>query len=412
MVYDAPFVSRHLSERPSIGGSWRERPEDFRVEERPLYEPDGEGQHLYVEATKVSLPTSALVRRLQAALDLKHHHVGTAGRKDSFAVTTQRISLNHATASRVEEVSIDDVEMTVLGRHRNKLQPGHLAGNQFEVRFRPDNPERALPLLNENVQRLRARGVPNFFGPQRFGRRKDTSMLGRLMVHDRLPEFFDQYLGKPGPTDSDRIRAARRAYDKGNLNQARQRWPKHEQNRRKALAILRDRGRETVGPAMGAIAKSRRTLFVNAFQSELFNRLLSERIGDFARLRTGDIARREDSGGMFVVEDLPREARRNQRFDISPTGILPGYDPWPAEEDPGRRERNLMRRHGAEPEDFSPVKYLRCEGSRRPLRVPLKTPRISRDRDRHGPLLRLEFELPPGSYASVVMHELTGQLSG
>lgn len=403
-----PYQQRYLSDLPKHSVGLRKRPEDFRVEEVPLYEPKGDGQHLYVEATKQGIPTSALIRRLQNELEMDYQEIGTAGRKDADAVTTQRVSLNLIQAEQVEKITLEDVDLNVLGRHRNKLQPGHLAGNRFRIRARHDQPDQLAGPVREALQRLASRGVPNYYGPQRFGRRGDTSKLGRAMVEDRLDDFFDHYLGRPDPNDPDRIRAARRAYEKGNLRQARERWPKDEQDRRQCLAVFLDRGPGTHGPAMGRISKSARNLFANAFQSELFNRLLTERLPRYMRLEPGDIAQRHDSGGQFVVEDLPREADRNRRFDISPTGLVPGTDSWFAEGDPGARERSLCQRYGATPDDFAPVSYLRTSGTRRRYRAELKEIKLETGKDDYGSYLEVGFQLPPGSYASVLLYEVFG----
>ena len=85
-----PFLTGNL---PGIGGEIRTVPEDFQVDERPLYLPCGEGEHLYVTITKRGLSTPDLVRRLSSTLCVKAQAIGVAGLKDARAVTTQMVSL-------------------------------------------------------------------------------------------------------------------------------------------------------------------------------------------------------------------------------------------------------------------------------------------------------------------------------
>ncbi|NGZ59430.1 MAG: pseudouridine synthase, partial [Nitrospira sp. LK265] len=94
---------------PGIGGQIRTVPEDFRVEERPLYLPCGEGEHLYVTITKRGLSTPDLVRRLSSSLGIKAQAVGVAGLKDSRAVTTQMVSLQGIQPEQLSRLSIDDM---------------------------------------------------------------------------------------------------------------------------------------------------------------------------------------------------------------------------------------------------------------------------------------------------------------
>lgn len=127
-----PYLTAAL---PGIGGRIRSEPEDFRVEERPLYLPCGQGEHLYVRVTKRLLSTPDLVRRISSTVGVKMQGIGTAGLKDAKAVTTQMLSLHAATEERVARLKVDDhiVAVEVLGRHRNRLRPGHHAGNRFQL---------------------------------------------------------------------------------------------------------------------------------------------------------------------------------------------------------------------------------------------------------------------------------------
>src|SRR6476646_11492170 len=107
-----------------IGGVIRAQPEDFRVDERPLYLPCGAGEHLYLRVTKRLLSTPDLVRRISSTLGVKVQGIGTAGLKDARAVTTQLVSLHGVPEERVSRLKLDEqiLAIEVLGRHRNRLR--------------------------------------------------------------------------------------------------------------------------------------------------------------------------------------------------------------------------------------------------------------------------------------------------
>src|SRR6476646_10490139 len=90
-----------------IGGVIRAQPEDFRVDERPLYLPCGQGEHLYLRVTKRGLSTPDLVRRISSTLGVKVQGIGTAGLKDARAVTTQLVSLNGVPDERVSRLKLE-----------------------------------------------------------------------------------------------------------------------------------------------------------------------------------------------------------------------------------------------------------------------------------------------------------------
>ena len=132
-----PYVSEGL---PGIGGVIKTEPADFEVVEIPLYEPSGEGPHIYVTIRREGQTTRTLQRTLADAFGVQPRDVGYAGLKDKAARCTQTFSLPLATENpdAVAAQLGEGLGMEVLGvrRHRNKLKPGHLLGNRFRVRVR------------------------------------------------------------------------------------------------------------------------------------------------------------------------------------------------------------------------------------------------------------------------------------
>jgi tRNA pseudouridine13 synthase len=145
----------------------RQEVTDFCVVEEPAYPPSGSGEHVMVKVEKRGISTLEMVRRMAARFNVDSREMGFAGRKDVHAVATQFITMPR----RKARVEVGPVEqgITVLDAtlHKNKLQLGHLRGNRFEITLR--NPvATALETLKARLPQV-ALGVPNYFGPQRFG---------------------------------------------------------------------------------------------------------------------------------------------------------------------------------------------------------------------------------------------------
>ncbi|MBU6435727.1 MAG: tRNA pseudouridine(13) synthase TruD, partial [Nitrospirae bacterium] len=234
-----PFLTAAF---PGIGGQMRAIPEDFQVEERPLYLPCGEGEHLYVKIRKRLLSTPDLVLRLASVLGVKAQAIGVAGLKDARAVTTQMVSLLGVMPERLDRLKLDEqvLSVEVLGRHRNRLRPGHHAGNHFRLVIRDvaTHARETVPLVTDMLVR---RGVPNYFGPQRQGRSGQNYRTGAELLVD----------------------SARR-------------------NR---------------------LSRSKRMWYLNAYQSYFFNDILARRLDRLDRILVGDWAMKMENGACFLVED-------------------------------------------------------------------------------------------------------------
>ncbi len=161
---------------PPIGGYIEGPPEDFQVEELPAYPPSGEGEHFFVHVRKRQLTTGQLLDRMARAAGRRPRELGSAGRKDRHAITSQWISM------RCEPVDPEDdrIELLEVARHRHKLRMGHLKGNRFTIRLRGLHPEAEarLPALQAAI----AEGVPNYFGEQRYGRDGHTLVQAKGLL--------------------------------------------------------------------------------------------------------------------------------------------------------------------------------------------------------------------------------------
>lgn len=331
---------RLTQDLPGTGGRIRQRLEDFRVEEIPSYLPSGQGGHLFARVEKRGLTTDEVVRRLARALGLPGAAIGFAGRKDKSGVTVQWFSIPEVERDRVLAIEDEGFRVLEASPHRNKLKVGHLKGNRFRIVVRDVVPD-ALARARAIAARISRDGLPNSFGSQRFG-------AGGHNVEQALSWIT-----------GDGVR------------------PK---NKRKAR------------------------LLVSSLQAELFNRVVAHRLdrGLLTRALAGDVMKRGDSGGMFVVTDPAGETERVARGEISPTGPIYGARMWWPEGEARDLEEGILAGAGLTRDDLDRFKKD-GKGTRRPLRVFPGDLELKMD----GDALVASFFLESGAYATTLMDEIT-----
>lgn len=398
---ELPFLTADV---PGLGGHIKARPEDFAVDEVPLYPPSGEGTHVYFRIEKVNLPTMQAVHQIARALGVAAREIGYAGLKDANAVTTQTLSLEHIDPARVTTLDLRGIRVREVARHGNKLKLGHLAGNRFTIKVRDCDPERR-PEVESAMGMLASRGVPNYFGPQRFGTRGDTWMVGLAVLHDDYEAALAQILGRPGPLDHGEILKARQLYDQGDYQAAADAWPYHFANERRVCrALIQNKGKAR--KAFRAVDLNLQRLYLSAFQSHLFNQAVARRINHLDTLWLGDLAWRHPQGAVFEVQDVDREQPRCAAFEISPTGPLFGHRMRPPTGPQADLEATLLAEAQVSPEQWGAVRQRVASGARRPLRFQPQDWSVDAGSDEHGPYVRLQFQLEAGCYATTLLREI------
>ena len=279
-----PFLTPDL---PGVGGRIKVEPFDFEVEEIPAYDPVGTGDHLFLWIEKTDLGAEFFVRQVARRLGIPNGEVGTAGLKDRRAVTRQWVSVPISAEPALSQLEGDGIKVLSVSRHTNKLRPGHLRGNRFHVLIRDANDTDIEPILNG----LRTDGLPNFYGPQRFGRDGETATLG--------------------------------------------------------MSLLRGEGKKVRSPFL-------RKLALSAAQSQLFNVYLARRLAD-GLLRTvlaGDVMAKWPAGGMFTAEDVTAEQTRFDRREIVTAGPMFGRKTFPAKGPAADREAVVLEGAGLSKASF------------------------------------------------------------
>lgn len=246
---------------PTSSGQLRSEPADFVVEEQLGFEPDGAGEHCWLWVEKTGVTTLEAARRLARFAGIRDNDISWSGLKDRHAVTRQWFSL-HLLGRRVEWSAWDDNQVRVerVTRHSRKLRTGTHRGNRFALRLRQLTGD--LDELQARLGRIADHGVPNYFGPQRFGR------------------------------DGGNIAAAREWLAAG-----RPRRPRHLQG-----------------------------LWLSSLRSLLFNEALAARVaaGNWSRAVAGDLFILRGTSSVFTAEPDVELLARLASGDVSPSGPLPG----------------------------------------------------------------------------------------
>jgi len=413
------FRSRAAPERsiipdlPPISGRLKERHEDFLVDEIPLYDPCGEGEHIYLYIEKVGMTTRRLVQHLAKHFGVRPSAIGHAGLKDRHAITRQVISV-HTPGKRPEdfpEIRLDNVAVLWVDLHTNKLRTGHLKGNRFSIRIRGVNPSAAV-IAHKALRRLAQTGVPDRFGTQRFGTLGRNHLLGRALIRGDCQAFLDTMLG----TYTDALPAHktfRAAYDEGRFDDALRALPGGLDAEARALRALA-RGASARNAAL-AVDRFERTYFVTACQSAIFNHVLDLRLADgtFGTLLEGDLAMRLEGRTAFAATaerlSRPELLADVEAFRVSPSGPMWGPDMSRPTGKPLELEFEALHAAGLEEAHVNSMRKAltgATPGARRPLRVALIDPECEGGVDEHGPYVRCAFELPRGAFATAVMAEI------
>ena len=259
----------YLHGKPLGSGMLKTSPEDFVVVEDLGFEPDGEGEHILVRILKNGCNTRFVADALAKFLKIHAREVSFAGQKDKHAVTEQwlcaRVPGN--TMPDLSKFELEGCKVLEFARHKRKLR-------LREVSHRED--------VEKRLNAISERGVPNYFGAQRFG-------IGGSNLQGAL------------------------------------RWAQSD-------APVRDR--------------NKRSFWLSAARSALFNQIVSERLKkpDFNQVVDGDALQLSGRGSWFVAsveEQATLQARVDAR-ELMITAALPGSGDWGTQRDALEFEKAVL----------------------------------------------------------------------
>lgn len=324
---------------PPLAGRFRVEPEDFSVEEVLGFDADGSGNHVLLLVEKRDANTGWVAAELARAAHIAPREVGVSGQKDRRAVARQSFSLPWPVNVPVDACLAfagEGYRVLAAQRHGRKLRPGSHRANRFVIRVREVAGERAA--IEARLALLRSDGVPNYFGPQRYGR------------------------------------------GQANLDSA----------------------RDWAAGRMAPRARAQRGFALSTARSELFNRVLAERVrrGDWNRLVPGEAVILDGRRSFFRADAIDAAlVERCAAMDLHPSGPLWGRGPLEVGGEVLALEESVA---ASEPALRSLLEAEGMEQERRSLRLPVRSFewRFADDS------LFLSFELPRGTFATSVLHEI------
>ncbi len=397
----------YASDDEGIGGRLRATAEDFIVEEIPPEKKQTSGPFLICRLTKRNWELQHAVKEIARRLGISHRRIGWGGTKDRNAVTTQWISLYNITPEQVSAVFLKDIMLEPVMQSNEGLSLGDLRGNRFDILIRDPGPED----LAGRVQRVAetvAKGVPNYFGLQRFGAiRPVTHRVGEWILRGDYEQAVLTYVGMEFPGEPDEIRAIRAAFSATHDPvPALHALPVQMNYERAMLHHLTERPGDFAGALQGLPPKLL-SMFVSAFQSYLFNLALSRRIDDGYALdnpQTGDRLLFANGRTDIVTAANSSAARIHlSRGRCTIAIFMPGKEVFGTESPGEQATAELLEEYRITPEDFgraSAFVRTKYEGAWRPVAL-----RSAIQSAVEEGSLRLKFSLPPGHYATTVCRE-------
>ncbi len=400
---------RLVTDAQPTGGVIRQRWEDFRVTEIPLYTPCGAGEHLYITVEKSNRTTIQARDHIARALSVRPDSVGFAGFKDKRAVASQTFSVPLLSDAEVHRIEAPWIRVVSVQRHKNKIRTGHLEGNRFEIRIR-EVTEESLSDAKRVVEEIGLHGMPNFYGPQRFGIHGDGARIGAALLRRQVAEVVDLLLSPRQGIEEE----YRETYATGDIQQAFRQLPPGRSAESGLLSSLRTHP-GNLRAAVRRIPPPLRKMYYSAYQAELFNWVLIERMerahDSFRVPWAGDVCQLEGRRSRFHVplDDgaTAREQERALQGEISPTGPIFGRKMMLPGGEAGKIESAVLLSEGLRPESWlSHVRGLKLDGTRRPLRILVQDTEVIWEESEQA--LLISFTLPAGAFATVLLEQVMG----
>jgi tRNA pseudouridine13 synthase len=384
----------YLSKTPGIGGQMKLDAEDFVVEEitkdgtvlerdAKIEREQGSGNFTHFVLQKKNWNTIDALKAIGDKVGCSLKSFGYAGTKDRNAITTQLASVYK---KDLGAVSIKDIKILGTWKDERKVSLGNLLGNRFTIKVKTGKRK-----TSEKISGIydELGGVfPNYFGPQRFGNRGNTHLVGKNIIRGSCRRACEEYLFGGEKEENEKARIARESLkDSGNYKKALAEFPQHLTYERLMLLHL-SKNPNDYANAIRKIPRGISLMFVHAYQSYLFNRILS------AKLKGGlgtDVGEYHCLSNEFGFPDLARKS--DAGFLV---GKIIGY-----ESELGSGEKEILEEEEIRLGDFKLQSFpeLGSKGGYRLMTCPIK------DFLFNETVCEFKFSLPSGAYATMVMRE-------
>jgi len=420
-------IECYVTRGSGIGGVIKSSPEDFQTWEqlvdgldaRSMYESwrglrEGFGDQLLAVMWKRGVDTIRACTILARQLGIRPAQIGVCGIKDKVSVSWQFITLP-AWSMRSEGVDVGGVIKVLPIMHVGwRINSERLARNMFEIVIR--GPSGGAEAVQTILEELRLKGAPNFYGHQRFGiSRPITPIVGKLMIEGRIEEAVKAFLTEYSPLESNENRMARmRLLEDFDPERALEYFPKTLRYERAILRYLARRPGDYLG-ALRSLPLRLRRLLVESVSALIFNKALSRVIAEdlLDVVEVGDLVVRLDTFGrpepgrpiMVSEANLQQVVRLIARGKLAVALPAPGYlSPIPRSRK-GEILLDILDEMGLELNAFrlKTCPEASTRGSLRPIKITKWSCKIS---EMDNTSIKLNIELPPGSYATILLREI------
>jgi len=416
-----------------IGGKIKLLPEDFIVKETLTngslasdgvqFNSSGQGEHLVCILKKKGWDTLLATREIAKGLDVGWRKIRFAGIKDKNALTYQFISVWNLSAAEIRRLKIKDIEVAPVAYSRRPINSSELLGNSFHIIIRHITGEEhelsnRIKLIHDELNALG--GAPNFFGHQRFGiTRPVTHLVGFHLAMGEFDEAVKTYLAYNKLEKFTHV-ARKILSETWDYEQAFRNFPKSLVFEHRILRHLSTHGEDFIG-AIRALPERLEKLFVQAYQSYIFNRILSRRIMlgiPINEAQIGDYVVKTNENGLpsneAIITDASNIARINSELKNKRMYVaipLIGFDTILSGGAQGEIERKVLEEENISSKNFliKEMPELSQAGGFRSAVAPFRNferPKLFRDsEDNTFYALLLDFDLPKAAYATVVLRE-------
>ncbi len=430
-------IEVYASKSRGIGGTIKHKPEEFIVEEvltdgskasvQPsdkTIPPSERGRYLVCILIKKGWDTFAAVRKVAHQIGISPDRINVAGIKDARALTAQHVSIWGVPVERLQRVDLKGIVITPIRFSSEKISSRLLLGNQFNIIVRSIGYGQATVqkrIQEACVELTTLGGIPNFFGHQRFGTIRSAShCVGRLLVKGSFEEAALVFLSEPSRYENPAAKEARRFLrETRDFKSALRMFPRNLVYERVMLVRLSKHPRDFLG-AFRRAPSSLRLFLVQAYQSFLFNRFLSERMRrgiSISRAQIGDYVVDLDERGLpaksFRKAEESSISKIEQKIEGRKMTVaipLVGFRQLPSDGVQGEIEEEILERELTTPDDFRLQKMPEASaaGGLRTALAPVCNLGIEvkdQPADQDGLNASFHFLLHKGSYATILLRE-------
>ncbi|UCD13938.1 MAG: tRNA pseudouridine(13) synthase TruD [Thermoplasmatales archaeon] len=415
-------IETYFTPQPGISGKLRSIPEDFIVEEIFLYPTrKKDGSYTIAEVSRKNWETHTLVKELSKKLHISRKRIGFAGTKDKRSCSTQLMSFHNVSKDELSHIKVKDVTIENICSSDKSVKIGDLHGNRFEITIRNIDNDVTSEKIQDTVLYLENQvGFPNFYGVQRFGIvRPITHIIGKHIIEGDFKKAVMSYVANPMKGESEDTYKVREELEKShNFSQALQSYPDVLNFEKAILNNLVTDPDDFIG-ALKELPRNLLTMFIHAYQSYLFNKILSERIRKKIPINkaiVGDIVlpirknRRDDNGIIVKESNIEKVNNQISKGKAAVSGLLVGSDSIFSNGEMGEIERKKIEKERIDYRDFiiPEIPFISSSGSRRALLATINNMnwKLYDDRVNEGKqALYLKFELQKGCYATSLLRE-------